>query len=248
MFERARQSIRNVRGLGFGRRAIWTNARMAFADVPIDARAASGWLPRPLVLASPPRATVFIASYPQTAFGSVYREAALLLGVRMFGVRMAFCPWMVVDDDRALILGRELLGYPKKMADIRFEESGGTFSGSVTRRGAEVLRVEGRVGESVRKPPPGIGRRAVNVRGLMTFTPSHLLVFHPEESVRECRALDARVTLTSSDDDPIGIAEGPAERATIRSCDIGSPPLRLPLRVFPVPATFALSQLQLRVR
>jgi len=31
---------------------------------------------------------------------------------------------MVVDDDTALILGRELLGFPKKMADIELEVDG----------------------------------------------------------------------------------------------------------------------------
>jgi acetoacetate decarboxylase len=31
---------------------------------------------------------------------------------------------MVVDDDTALILGREMLGFPKKMADIELEVDG----------------------------------------------------------------------------------------------------------------------------
>jgi acetoacetate decarboxylase len=30
---------------------------------------------------------------------------------------------MAVDDDTALILGREMLGFPKKMADIELEKS-----------------------------------------------------------------------------------------------------------------------------
>ena len=248
MLHRVQRSIRNVRDLGIGRRDIWTNARMAFADVPVDPKAVRDWLPWPLSLASPPRATVFIADYPKTTFGSVYREAAVLVHVRLFGVRMAFCPWMVVDDDRALILGRELLGYPKKMADIRFQEKGGELSASVLRHGVEVMRIEGAIGDVDAAPAPGIGRRAVNLRGLMSFAPNHLLVFRPVETIHECRTLDARVTLRSSPDDPIGVATGPAERASIRTCDIGSSLWQMPLRAVPVPATFTLSQLELRVR
>ncbi len=248
MLDHLQRSLRNVRALGFGRRDIWTCARMAFADVPVDPDAVRHWLPAPLRLASPARATVFVADYPETTFGSVYREAAVLLHVRLFGVPMVFCPWMVVDDDRALILGRELLGYPKKLATIDFAETGGRVVGAVTRRGAEVLRIEGAIGAAEPSPPPGIGQRTVNLRTLMSFLPGHLLVFRPRETIHDCNRLDARVTLRSSADDPIGIAAGDATAATIRTCDIGTSPLALPLRAFPVAPTFSLGQLELRVR
>lgn len=247
MFNRIRQSAEKVVGLGFGRRNIWTNARMAFAELPIDASAVGDWLPSPLKLVSPARASVFIADYPETTFGSVYREAAVLLQVRLFGVPMVFCPWMVVDDDRALILGRELLGYPKKMAEISFAERDGHFTGSVVRRGVEVMRIEGDVGSLDPAPAPGIGRRAVNVRTLMGFLPGHLLVFRPRETVQVCNRLEAKVVLRSSPEDPIGIASGEALAATIRTCDIGAPALPPPLRIWPVAAPFNLSQLELRV-
>ncbi len=248
MLDQLRRSLRNVRDLGFGRPDIWTGARMVFADVPVDPAAVRDWLPAPLRLAAPARATVFIADYPATTFGSVYREAAVLLHVRLFGVAMAFCPWMVVDDDRALILGRELLGYPKKLAEIHFAEEGGRFEGAVVRHGVEVMRIEGAIGGREPAPPPGIGQRAVNLRSLMSFLPGHLLVFRPRETVRDCCRLDARVALRSAPDDPIGIAAGDATAATIRTCDVGAAPFAVPLRAFPVAPTFALDQLALRVR
>lgn len=248
MLDRLRRSLHNARDLGFGRRDIWSRARMVFADVPVEAAAVRTWLPAPLRLASPARATVFIADYPETTFGSVYREAAVLLHVRFLGVPMVFCPWMVVDDDRALILGRELLGYPKKLAEIGFAESGGRFAGTVTRRGTEVMRIEGAIGAADPTPPPGIGRRTVNLRSLMSFLPGHLLVFRPTETVHDCHRLDARVVLRSAPDDPIGIASGEATGASIRTCDIGTSPFALPLRAFPVGPTFALGQIDLRVR
>jgi len=248
MIDRMRHVARNLRGLGLGRRAIWTGARMVFVDVPVDAAAVAPWVPFPLRLAPPARASVFIADYPETTFGSVYREAAVLLHVRMAGVPMVFCPWMVVDDDRALILGRELLGYPKKMADIRFDEAQDRFVGTVTRRGTEVMRIEGAIGAPHTSPPPGIGRRAVNVRTLMSFLPGHLLTFRPIETVHDCRHLAATVRLQSSAEDPIGIATGGATGATIRRCDIGAPLFPMPMRVFPISPAFQLSQIPIRVR
>lgn len=247
MLSRIRKSAKKVVGLGLGRRDIWTNARMVLAEIPIDESAVQGWLPWPLRLAAPARATVFIADYPETTFGSVYREAAVLLHVRLLGVPMVFCPWMVVDDDRALILGRELLGYPKKMAEIAFAESDGSFTGSVVRRGVELLRIEGTLSVPDPAPLPGIGRRAVNVRTLMSFLPGHLLVFRPHETIHGCHRLDARVVMRSSPEDPIGIAAGAATAASIRTCDIGAPAVPPPLRVWPVAAPFNLSQIELRV-
>lgn len=57
---------------------------MVFVDVPVDYERIRQWVPFPLVLQQPPQARIFIADYPRTSFGSVYREAAILLHVRLF--------------------------------------------------------------------------------------------------------------------------------------------------------------------
>ncbi len=247
MLETIRGAAKNLLDLGAGRVDMWTNARMAFAEVPVDRAAARRWLPFPLTTERNARATVFIADYPQTTFGCVYREAAVLLHARLGALPVVFCPWMVVDDDRAMILGRELLGYPKKMAEISFTEADGRFTGSVRRRGEEVMRIEGAVGGEVHAPPPGIGRWAVNLRTLIGFRPGHLLMFRPAEQVHACQELDARVVLRSGPSDPLGIATGEATRATMRTCNIGARMLPPPLPIFPVGAAFAVSQFPLRV-
>src|SRR5437016_7485825 len=46
-----------------------------------------------------------------------------------------FCPWMMVDDDVALIVGRELLGYPKKLGSIAWRREGDFIEGIASRRG-----------------------------------------------------------------------------------------------------------------
>ncbi|WP_374592188.1 acetoacetate decarboxylase family protein [Aquabacterium sp.] len=232
---------RTMLGMGLGKPNMWDHARMVFCDIPVDAAKVRSWLPFPLRLARPARATLFIADYPKTTFGCVYREAAVLIHARLFGIfPVLHCPWMVVDCDQALIWGRELLGYPKKMAQIEFAEGpDGRFHGSVARRGFEVMRFEGAVGARDSQPGPGIGRMQVNIRShISVFMPGHLLTVRPSETVHEANQMQLRVELKDSPYEPLGIAAGPAERATIRTCDIGGGLFPPPMRIWPVGPAF----------
>lgn len=249
MFEHIRNGIREWRALGVGEKFFWHNARMVFAEVPVDDAVVSDWLPFGLTLASPARATVFVGDYPQTTFAPHYQEAAMLLHVKIFGVIPAvYCPWMVLNNDRALILGREMLGLPKKLADVSFSEKAGKVTARVVRNGVELLRIEGKAGRAVDAPKPGFGQRFVGLRGLMNvLMPGHLLMFRPTETVHDCHALTAvKLTLRSADDDPVGVATGAATDVTIRTCDIG--PGLPPLRIFPVSPLFPAHVMKLRVR
>lgn len=249
MLEHLRSGIGQWRALGVGEKFLWKNARMVFAQVPVEAEAVRDWLPFGLTLAEPARATVFIGDYPHTTFAPHYQEAALLLHAKLFGViPVVYCPWMVLNNDRAMILGREMLGLPKKMALVSFSERRGKITGSVVRHGIEVLRIEGSKSEPVKKPKAGLGQAVVGLRGLLNvLLPAHLLLFFPRETVHECHALShATVTLRGSQDDPIGIAAGEASDVTVRTCDIGAG--MLPLRVFPVSPLFLAHQMALRLR
>jgi acetoacetate decarboxylase len=100
-------------------------------------------LPSGLAPTDAPLATAFVASYPETNLGIHYREGGLLLACRHKGEDGAYCLAMPVDDDTALIAGRERQGFPKKMADrITLEREGDTVVGSVLRKGTEILRIE----------------------------------------------------------------------------------------------------------
>ena len=92
---------------------LYRDAHYLIAEMDIDPAAARRWVPFPLRLASPATATIFTGWFPHNTFGSVYHEAGLFLHVEHFGRPAIFSPWMLVDDDVALITGRELLGYPK---------------------------------------------------------------------------------------------------------------------------------------
>jgi acetoacetate decarboxylase len=202
---------------------LWTDARVLAVEVPVAAGAAAALLPAALEMTDPPTATLFVADYPKTLFGSVYREAAVLLHARDERGPAVHCPWMVVDDDTALILGRELLGFPKKMADIRLEVSDDRAVGTVARKGVEILRIEAQVGAAEAQPAPLFARRMVNVIGT-PVTGMKLVDLAPTfERIHDSRRAEAKVSLSSSERDPLGELEpAPSAVGRLLTLDFGS--------------------------
>lgn len=119
------------------------NAEMLWAIFKTDPDIVREILPQPLTPSIDACGIAFVARYPETNFGGVYNEGALLLNCEFKGERGAYCLSMPVDDDMALISGREYYGYPKKIAEkIILERNGTSVVGSVTRKGTEILRIE----------------------------------------------------------------------------------------------------------
>jgi acetoacetate decarboxylase len=92
-------------------------------------------LPPPLKPVKEPFGGAFLANYPKTSFGVSYLESALILRAEYNGEEGAYCLAMPVTSDMALILGREILGYPKKMANISFKREGQRVEGWTERHG-----------------------------------------------------------------------------------------------------------------
>src|SRR5262249_15454352 len=143
------------------------------------------------------------AWFPHNSFGSNYREAGVLLHVVHRRKRAVYCPWMIVDDDVALIVGRELLGYPKKLGQIAFDLNGDKIRGGAGRGGPELLRREGPLGERVADPPPMLGRPHRNVRASMGPALPTILAFTPREAPIEVRRAELAVSVGSSERDPL---------------------------------------------
>jgi acetoacetate decarboxylase len=109
-----------------------------------DPKVVAALLPRPLRAAEQPLAAAFVAHYPETNFGVAYHEGALFVAAEYRGERGAYCLSMPVDDDTAMIGGREQFGFPKKMAEkITLDRNGAHVAGGVVRNGIELLRIEG---------------------------------------------------------------------------------------------------------
>ena len=197
-------SVKHLLGLTYGKENLWDNARFIFADVPVDAVRASRILPWALKLTDPARATLFIADYPKTSFTVPYHEAALLLHVRHPLGQGLHCPWMIVDDDTALIYGRELLGYPKKMGEFEFEEDKSSVRASLTRRGTRILSIEGAKGERQAHPAPAFDIKTFNVGGPGSFFGINpIWMFRPREVMHESLEMEVELRVESSEFDPI---------------------------------------------
>lgn len=102
-------------------------------------------LPPPLKPAAAPIAVAFVASYPSTNFDVTYNESALFLQAEYDGERGNYCLSMPVTSDMAMAGGREVFGFPKKMAEIRFQKEGDTVGGWTERRGVRFMEIRARL-------------------------------------------------------------------------------------------------------
>lgn len=168
--------------------ATFTGAEMLTVVAETDPHVVTDVLPPPLHAPPDPRLMAFVAHYPETNFGVSYHEGALLVEAQRRGERGWYCLSMPVTDDTAMILGREIDGFPKKMADdITLEEDppgSGHVTGAVTRRGTEILRIEGDFQEEVAPTDlPMPGDRVADLQGRDAFAGvSFLMKYGPAAS------------------------------------------------------------------
>ncbi len=148
---------------------IFEKSLIVTAEVPVVVREAKALLPYGLWLPEHPTALLFAADHRQPCFTRQYQEVALMLRVRSVAGSGLLVAWMLVNDDSALIYGREVLGYPKKMADISITESGDTVSVRASRRGGEIFALDVGKGEVVANPPPLFATNLIAVGGLGQF-------------------------------------------------------------------------------
>jgi len=117
-------------------------AEMLWAQFRTDPAIVKAILPKPLTPVEP-LASAFVARYPDTNFGVTYSEGALFLRAAHKEELGWYCLAMPVDNDMAMVGGREQFGYPKKIAEeITLTRSNNHAVGRVVRRGVEVLHIE----------------------------------------------------------------------------------------------------------
>jgi acetoacetate decarboxylase len=106
-------------------------------------------LPPPLKPAKIPVAYAFVATYPKTNFGVSYNEAALFLSCQFednnSNLLEGYCLAMPVTNDMALVAGREVFGYPKKLADVHFNREKRFAEGWVERHGTRFFEVKAKL-------------------------------------------------------------------------------------------------------
>jgi acetoacetate decarboxylase len=96
----------------------YKNASLMIFKYETDASAAR-MIPDVLELPDPPTAGLVFASYPSSNLGP-YDEVVLFLDVIFKGRPLQFAAFLYVTSDAAMAAGREMGGYPKKIARIEF--------------------------------------------------------------------------------------------------------------------------------
>jgi acetoacetate decarboxylase len=183
--------------------AVFRNAQYLSATVEVDPRAMGAWLPSGVKLARPGRADLFCAYFPENSFESAYREVGLFVHIQLGKQIGIHCPWIIVDDDIALILGREVAGYPKKIGQIAWQQNGDEIVASGSRRGASLVAMRATLGELIADPPPIIGRPHRNVLGTLGISVPRLVAFTPREINIETRRVELDLQVSGSHADPL---------------------------------------------
>jgi acetoacetate decarboxylase len=146
-----------------GMKFIFFDAEMAMVLFRTDPDVVKKIIPEPLKPSAEPFAMAFIAKYPKTNFGSVYNEAALTLVVEYEGELGGYCLTMPVTEDMALIGGREVFGFPKKIADeISLERTKNGVEGRYVRKGIELMNLSMSFDEEVE------AKKLVEILGTLT--------------------------------------------------------------------------------
>lgn len=96
-------------------------------------------LPPPLRPIAEPVAVAFIAHFKSTNYNPPYHEAGLYLRARHADVEGAYCISMLLDDDMAMAIGREMHGYPKKLARLSVSLNPQGVQAFIERRGTRLI-------------------------------------------------------------------------------------------------------------
>jgi acetoacetate decarboxylase len=141
---------------------IFEKSLIITAEVAVDPKEAKALLPYGLWLPKRPTALLFAADHRKPAFTRHYQEVALMLRVESIVGKGLLVAWMLVNDDSALIYGREVLGYPKKMATITIEDNAGAVRVRAARREGEIFALDVKKGR--RSPRHRLCSRPISSR------------------------------------------------------------------------------------
>jgi acetoacetate decarboxylase len=128
-----------------------------------DADAALNLLPEGLVLPEPAMASLLFIRYPWSTLGP-YEETILGLSCLWKGEPKFYIVHIVVNSDVPQAAGREIWGYPKKMATITIETEGDIIWGKMERPAGNLICSAGIRPETPVEEPPAAGGGGLSLR------------------------------------------------------------------------------------
>jgi len=143
----------------------YRGARSIAVAFETDADAALEKLPAPLALTEPATAVLSFYEYPWTTFGP-YNEAILSLLVEHKGRPLTYILHIAVTTEPPMLAGREIWGFPKKLASIDFGAERDMLFGRLERPAgirlaSAVVRAERPAQNGHGTPRPGVSLRLI---------------------------------------------------------------------------------------
>lgn len=232
MFKRLRADLRTSLSIANIGGKLYHDAQYLTAVVEVDEKAMAPWLPAGMKLAKPGRADLFCAYFPNNVYTGAYHEAGLFVHIKAGRKTGIFCPWMILDDDRAMIIGRELLGYPKKVGEIAWDNNGERILAKATRRGSTLIEMDAKLGEVMHDAPPILGLPHRNVLGGLGINLPREVRFTPKEHPIEVRRVDMQLRFNGNVNDPIHeMGLGRVVESRLHRVDLSGgfiPPIQIP--------------------
>lgn len=136
---------------------VLSGVKMIVAMFTTEEEAIKQVIPPPLEPGPILMASAYVAEFQESSFCPPYNEAAVFIPVQYKGEAGSYCLSMPVDNDIAMIGGREIYGYPKKIADsISVEKKGNAAKGICVRRGIPIVEIEVELSDVMEeRSPPG---------------------------------------------------------------------------------------------
>lgn len=136
----------------------WHGFDGVIVDYLTDAKSAAAFLPEQMTTLPIPELPGYSAikqiwaDYSDSSFGP-YREFFITIPCLHKGELYLYVPLIYVDSDAAMAGGREIGGWPKKMADIRMDRFGNEYRCSFERRGKRLASASMQVGGKLFSTP-----------------------------------------------------------------------------------------------
>lgn len=119
------------------------NVNMVMVIFKTDPAVVERIIPPPLKPAPEALGTAYVAEFQQPNFIAPYNEAAVSLQVQYKDEIGSYCLAMPVDHDMAMAAGRELYGFPKKIADsITLTRKGNAVHGLCIRHQIPIIEIK----------------------------------------------------------------------------------------------------------
>jgi acetoacetate decarboxylase len=140
---KSQQEIERLQAICYRLQFLGTRNLTVFFETDPDVAAAL--LPPPLKPAPQPTGLAWVGDIGNSGSAGPFQAAAVFLRARYGKIVADYCVAMYKSDAGAVVLGRELLGEPARVARIVLEENGEFVWGSAERHDIRFLSVRGRL-------------------------------------------------------------------------------------------------------